>query len=62
MNAKMIAQTIESHAPMASGLAGDELGFIFGTGQTPVRGVAACWSPTLRVIREAAPVQHARDP
>ena len=53
MKAADVAKVIESHAPLSSGMAGDELGYVFGSAETPVRGVAVCWSPTLRVLGEA---------
>jgi len=54
MRASEIAGVIESLAPLSSGMEGDELGFVHGHGDLEVRGVAVCWSPTLRVIRMAA--------
>lgn len=53
MKAADVAKVIESHAPLSSGMEGDELGYLFGSAETPVRGVATCWSPTLPVIEEA---------
>ena len=53
MLASAVTRIIESVAPISSGMEGDELGFLFGSAETPVRGVAVCWAPTLRVIEEA---------
>ena len=50
MKAGEVAKKIESIAPISSGMAGDELGFVFGNSDVEVRGVAVCWSPTLDVI------------
>lgn len=39
-----IARTFEEIAPLATGLPGDELGFIYGDPATPVRGLACLWN------------------
>ena len=54
MRASEVAEIIESVAPISSGMPGDELGFIFGSGDVAVRGVAVCWSPTRALIEKAA--------
>ena len=54
MKAADVWQLIESHAPISSGVPGDELGLIFGDPEREVTKVATCWSPTLAVIRQAA--------
>jgi putative NIF3 family GTP cyclohydrolase 1 type 2 len=53
MKAAEIAAVVETIAPISSGMAGDELGFVYGTGNRKISGVAVCWSPTLRALREA---------
>ncbi len=54
MKAREIAAVVERIAPISGGMPGDELGFVYGTGEEEARGVATCWSPTRRVIEEAA--------
>lgn len=53
MNARAVVDVIEQVSPIASGMRGDELGFIFGSPENKVSGVAVCWSPTHAVIRAA---------
>jgi putative NIF3 family GTP cyclohydrolase 1 type 2 len=49
-----IADIIEQHAPISSGMEGDELGLLAGDPQAEVTGVITCWSPTLEVLERAA--------
>lgn len=42
--ARDIAQAFERIAPLHTGLAGDELGFIYGDPEVPVRGLACVWN------------------
>lgn len=53
MRAREVAGLIEDVAPIASGMEGDELGFVYGNGKAEVHGVAVCWSPNLGVIERA---------
>ncbi|GEM_PF-658408 len=39
-----VAHTFETIAPLDSGVAGDELGFVFGSPETAVTGVGCMWS------------------
>lgn len=39
-----IAKAFEQIAPLASGLPGDQLGFVHGDPETPVRGLACLWN------------------
>jgi len=48
-----VADIIEELAPLATGLAGDELGLLAGDPDAEVTGVVTCWSPTLAVLAEA---------
>jgi putative NIF3 family GTP cyclohydrolase 1 type 2 len=43
-SASDIARAFEEIAPLATGLPGDELGFIYGDPETPVRGLACLWN------------------
>lgn len=51
---KEVAAIIEEYAPLATGIAGDELGLLAGDGEKQVKAVAICWSPTLEVLNKAA--------
>ncbi|MBT3603134.1 MAG: hypothetical protein HOE48_01465 [Candidatus Latescibacteria bacterium] len=42
--AKDIAKTFEDIAPIESGIAGDELGFVYGDPETQVTGLACLWN------------------
>ncbi len=46
-----IAAAFEQIAPINSGLAGDELGFIYGDPQTSVRGLACLWNIHAQSLR-----------
>lgn len=52
--ARQVADVFESIAPLDSGVPGDELGFIYGRPDTPVRGVACMWNVHSRSIEQAA--------
>jgi len=52
--AKEIANIFETIAPIASGIPGDELGFIFGDPSTVIRGIACMWNVHSRSIALAA--------
>lgn len=51
--AQQIGDFIEGVAPIESGSVGDELGFIYGNPDTPVRGVAVMWNAHTRSIQRA---------
>jgi len=53
MSARQIADTFETIAPIASGIEGDQLGFIFGDPGSEVRGVACMWNAHSASIRVA---------
>lgn len=53
MNTREVAAFIEQLAPLETAVLGDVNGFMFGHGDTEVRGIAVCWSPTLEVIQES---------
>jgi putative NIF3 family GTP cyclohydrolase 1 type 2 len=42
--ARQIAKVFEEIAPLQTGIAGDELGFVFGDPQSDIRGVACTWN------------------
>lgn len=46
-----IAMAFEEIAPLASGLPGDELGFIYGDPEVPVRGLACLWNIHAQSLR-----------
>ncbi|HEY3291310.1 MAG TPA: Nif3-like dinuclear metal center hexameric protein [Anaerolineae bacterium] len=53
LTARQIAEVFESIAPIETGIAGDELGFVFGDPQQEVRGVACMWIVTVQSITAA---------
>ena len=53
-NARQIADVFETIAPIASGIAGDELGFIYGNPDQEVRGVGCMWIASAQSIAAAA--------
>ena len=53
ITARQIADTFETIAPIASGIEGDQLGFIFGDPSAQVRGVACMWNAHSASIRAA---------
>ena len=53
MKAREIANYIEKLAPIESGIAGDELGFIYGEPNSEVTAAAVTWSPTAGVLADA---------
>jgi putative NIF3 family GTP cyclohydrolase 1 type 2 len=54
MLAKDIARIFEEIAPLDSGIPGDQLGFIWGDPDAPVRGVACMWCVHTESIRTCA--------
>jgi len=54
MQNQEVAAIIEQHAPLSSGIAGDQLGLLVGDPEAEVTGVVTCWAPTLAVLRQAA--------
>ncbi|MCL4506028.1 MAG: Nif3-like dinuclear metal center hexameric protein [Chloroflexi bacterium] len=53
-NARQIADIFETIAPIPSGIAGDELGFIHGNPEQEVRGIGCMWIATTQSITAAA--------
>jgi len=51
--ARQVADVLESIAPIESGIPGDELGFLWGDPNAPVRGVACMWNAHTTSLREA---------
>jgi putative NIF3 family GTP cyclohydrolase 1 type 2 len=54
MRARNISQILESIAPLASGVAGDRQGFLFGDPEMEITGVACMWCAHSSSIRAAA--------
>ena len=52
--AREIAERFELIAPINSGLAGDELGFVYGNSDIEVHGLACMWQANVRSIEMAA--------
>ncbi len=52
--AREVARVFETVAPIASGIAGDELGFIHGDPDVEVRGVGCTWIASAPAIQAAA--------
>jgi putative NIF3 family GTP cyclohydrolase 1 type 2 len=52
-SAQQVADALESIAPQSSGVAGDQLGFIFGDARADVTGVACVWSVDTQSISRA---------
>lgn len=52
--ARQVADVIESIAPLDSGVRHDELGFVHGRPETPVRGVGCMWNAHTRSLEQAA--------
>ena len=52
--ARQIAEVFETIAPIASGIAGDELGFIYGNPEQEVRGIGCMWIASAHSIAAAA--------
>lgn len=53
-NARQIAEVFETIAPIATGIAGDQLGFIYGDPEQEVRGIACMWVASAHSIAAAA--------
>ena len=53
-NARQIAELFETIAPISSGIAGDELGLIYGNSEQEVRGIGCMWIATAQSIASAA--------
>lgn len=53
VTARAVADALEAIAPIESGIPGDELGFVYGDPDTPVRGVACSWNAHSSSIQEA---------
>jgi len=51
--ARQVAAVFESIAPLDSGIPGDELGFLVGDPDTPVRGIACLWNAHSESLQEA---------
>lgn len=54
MTAREVEQIILEMAPLEGAVQGDPNGLLFGDPQTPVTGIATTWTPTVRVLQEAA--------
>ena len=54
VTARMVADAIESVAPLSIGLPSEKLGFVYGNPDRPISGVTVCWAPTLRILKESA--------
>jgi putative NIF3 family GTP cyclohydrolase 1 type 2 len=54
MTARQVAQIFETIAPIATGIPGDELGFIHGNSDQEVRGIACMWIASAHSITAAA--------
>ncbi len=52
--ARQIADLFETIAPISTGIESDELGFIYGSPNLTVRGVACLWIASLQSIHAAA--------
>lgn len=52
--AKQIAEVFETIAPIASGIDGDQLGFIYGDPEQEVRGIGCMWIASAHSIAAAA--------
>lgn len=52
--AREVADALEAIAPIRLGIEGDELGFIYGSPDIPVRGVACLWIASVQSIQAAA--------
>ena len=53
ITARDVANLFESIAPLESGISGDELGFLCGDPQAPLRGIACMWNAHSVSIRRA---------
>ena len=51
MNAREIAAIFETIAPLDSGVPGDELGFVWGSPETEIKGVGCAWCLHTESIR-----------
>ncbi len=54
MNAQQVEAVVLEIAPLENGFEGDPNGLLYGDPQTEVTGIAVTWTPTVRVLREAA--------
>ncbi len=54
MNAKEVESVILDIAPLANGMEGDPNGLLYGDPATEITGVAVTWTPTVKVLSEAA--------
>lgn len=54
MTAKQIEAIVLEFAPLDRALPGDPTGLLYGDPQTEITGIAVTWTPTVRVLEQAA--------